>query len=355
VALTTWFVCVLICTSVHAETLVETDVRYRDLGAVDRGPEICALKLGGDTMIYCSSQDVFLQVAPGAPWRMLTGDALGQSELHYDYCEQGGDIEQLADMKRIWRVTDNDEIIVYDGYCSHLFAFHLRTGEKSAFTRWRKQFDEGWPRVVNIQGRLVLCGMARFSGPRSVYLFNIGERGHEELFEYSSTLADRLDSVGLDYGQTFCFPAWSPRDSSLWIAVYGYDYIYVTDINGRVKDSVRIDTEDYKVPPQIKSRIRSTAVAIEWGLQWTQITSFQYVPSGYFLLQYHLRYDYTGGVKTSVYSTAVWDADGRPVPLPVDHRWQLASVQPDGDIIFACYRPADSGCRLELHTARIEP
>lgn len=354
--LATWSTVLLVCAIGRAEIITEQSVRYHDIETAERLLPVYAVRLGGDSLVYCTQENVFIQVDAKAAWQRVFDGDIDYESIPTNHCDRKKNIERLFSMEGLWRIKGTNEIVTYDGYCRRLFSLFLQEGRNGSFSRWDHKIDEDHPPIVNIQGDLVLCGMGRYGRDRGVLLHHVGESRYEEVFECSASLAHRLDSVGIGSGDRFCFPAFGPADSSLWIAIYGYDYIYVTDIRGRVRDSVHISASDYKVPPQIKSRIRSMAVSIEWMSQWTMIKSFHYVSPGYFLLQYSTGFGYhEKSVKSYRYSTQLWDAGGNFVSLNVDPHWQIAGVQPDGEVIFASYHLDGENCRLELHIARIVP
>lgn len=354
--LATWFIALFVCVSGRAETVTEQSTRFHEIETAKRLLRVFAVRLGGDSLAYCTKQNVFIQAEAKAAWQGVFAEEIDYESIPINYCDQKTDIERLSSMDGLWRIEDTNEIVAYDGYCGRLFSLFVQEGGNGSFSRWNHKIDEDHPPIVNIQGGLVLCGMSRYGRDRGVLVHHLEESQYEEVFEYSTSLSERLDSVGIGSGDRFCFPAYSPTDSSLWIAIYGYDYIYVTDIRGRVRDSVHISASDYKVPPPIKSRIKSMAVSLEWMSQWTPIKSFHYVSPGYFLLQYSTGFGYHGmSVKSYRYSTQLWDASGNFVTLHVDPRWQIAGVQPDGEIIFANYQLDGEDCRLEFYFVRIEP
>ena len=118
---------------------------------------------------------------------------------------------------------------------------------------------------------------------------------------------------------------------------------------------IPISGTDWIPPPIPKSRIHSPAVYTDWVSRWTPTTGFQYASPGYFIRQHRIGWQKVSNDSIPLYSTLVWRADRQPVELSVDHRWQLAGVQPDGRIIFGHYDVADDSCRIVLNVTRIEP
>jgi len=107
--------------------------------------------------------------------------------------------------------------------------------------------------------------------------------------------------------------------------------------------------------PPIKSRVKSNAVFAEWMSHWTILHSFAYVPPGYFLLQYEVGLEKYGKTMRTLYSTVVWDADRRPVPLEVDKHWLLVGVNDDGRLVFGHREIQADTLRVVLTIGRIEP
>ncbi len=350
----TLLVLVATSTPTHGENVTVFSVRRHVLEPLKYCPEVYAAFLGGDTVMYCSAKGVFIQSHRGGGWKKANNVLSKDENTPNEVCAKRKNISRLVAPEGLWRIDKTSEIIVYDGFCSRLYSFHIREEGKGTFDRRLAEVDEYYPRVVTIQNETILYGLARFADTKAVFIQQADEDHYEKVFEYSPLLAHRLDSLGLGNGESFSFPAMNPYDSSLWIAVYGYDYIYITDKRGELRDSVQVRAPDFKTPPQIKSRIKSMAVSIDWMSQWTPIKSFHYVPPRYFFLQYHLGYDYPGGAKIPLYGTLVWDLKGNPVALEIDKRWQLAGVEPCGNLIFASYQPDSMRCVLELHMATIE-
>jgi hypothetical protein len=139
------------------------------------------------------------------------------------------------------------------------------------------------------------------------------------------------------------------------LAIQGYNFIYVTDMDGNLLDSVPITLPDFRMPPPLKSRMKSGAVVDEWGSQWTSTTRFSYVSPGYFLMQYITGQVDCGAKERSRFTTVVWDAKRQLVPLSIDPLWRVAGVQDDGRVIFVAPEADSSGCKETLIVGRIEP
>jgi len=173
------------------------------------------------------------------------------------------------------------------------------------------------------------------------------------IFKIPSGVQARLDTMLI--GSTSHFPALNPHDSTIWVEISGYDSICVVDYDGDVVGMIPISAADWIPPPRPKSRIHSPAVYADWVSRWTPTTGFQYAPPGYFIRQHRIGWQSVLNDSIPLYSTLVWRADRQPVELSVDHRWQLAGVQPDGRIIFGHYDVADDSCRIGLNVTRIQP
>ena len=89
--------------------------------------------------------------------------------------------------------------------------------------------------------------------------------------------------------------------------------------------------------------------------QWTPVTSIDFVPPQYFLIQYKVGYEKLGGHSVPLYSTLMLSADRHEIDAEVDRRWQVAGVQPDGRVIFGNYQLEDDKLQIVLNVTRIEP
>ncbi len=340
-----------------AETLTVVERRFQAMDNLTGCPSsLSAIKLGGDSLMHSSYLGVFVQPDSMQPWEKVI-DCVDDYEAisYYDRCYSHKKLKQLVRPEGLWRVPETNEIIVFDAYCDWLYSLHLGTDRDSYVKLWSDRVKDDQFNAVSIQNGLILCGLPRYLGDRALAIQSVHMTRYDKVFEYSERLAQRLDSVGIGIGNPFCYPAFNPHDSTLWLAIYGYDFIYITDMTGHVQDSLPIDASDYIVPPQIKSRIASNAVAVEWWRQWTQTRSLHYAAPGYFLLQYDIGLQEIEGIAFRQHSTVVWKADGEKVPLEVSKRWVLAGVEPDGEIIFSCYETDGEQSGIAFYITRIQP
>ncbi|MCK4460454.1 MAG: hypothetical protein KAW46_01555 [candidate division Zixibacteria bacterium] len=355
VILVTLIMSILAVPASKAETLKVLDRRFHVLDGLKYCPTLTAVRLGGDTVIHGSVLGVYLQPEGNQSWMKLIDCLRPEDISRKRQCYSRRKLKQLVWPEGLWRIHETNEIVAFDGYCGWLYSLHLKGDFDSYVKLWSKRVEDDHFQTVNIQEAFILCGLPRYEGDTALVIQSVYESRYERVFAYPASLARRLDSVGVSTGDHFCYPALNPLDSSLWIAIYGYGFIYITDMKGHIQDSLPIEAPDFAVPPQIKSRIKSNAVAAEWLSQWTQIRSLRYVVPGYFLLQYDVGSEDIGGARVRLHSTLAWKANGEQIPLEVDKRWQLAGVEADGELIFVCYQSENEQSGIAVYMARIQP
>lgn len=351
-------ICAFIIPSGHCESLTILNEYSHEVGRINssHGTKLSALLLGGDSVMFISEPGLYARFDKSQDWRQLIACVPWMEDVPFSICRKK-ELNQLIMPDGLWRISGKhgDEVLTMEGFCGQLYSLQFRDENRYYMKKWRRKKGKGRFGHVTIQNDLILCGLNRFSSDRAVTLQYADKSGYSRVFEYPETLTQRFDSVGWSSGNAFCFPAFNPKDSTLWLAVIAYDYIYITDMKGQLLDSLHISAPDYHLPPPLKSRIKSNAVMTEWLSQWTPVSSFVYVSPGYFLMQYFLGREDHGETKVSLYSTIAWDIDGEPIALDVDKQWRLAGVQPDGRIIFGHYDFEDSAYKVVLNVARIVP
>ncbi len=344
------------------ETLTVIDELSHTFDSVGLSIPIGALLLGGDSIMYVSLSGLFARFDSLQSWRKIIDCVPHTEAVPFSVCDRD-ELERLIFPDGLWRVSgeDGDEILVLEGFCSRLYSLRIRDGRQSYLRIWRKKMredhSEDYCQNVNVQGNLILSALGRFASDKAVALQYTDKSDYRRVFDYPEALTHHLDSIGRTEGDRFCIPAFNPTDSTLWLAIYAYDYLYIIDMEGQLLDSLQISAPDYRVPPPIKSRIKSNAVWTEWMSHWTPLQTFSYVPPGYFLMQYHVGSERQGkgkGIRL-LYSTVVWDVDRRPVPLEVNKYWRLVGVHDDGRIVFGHREIRDDTLRVVLTIARIEP
>lgn len=356
--MTALLVSALITQDSCCETLTVIDEFSHTVDSVGWSIPVGALLLGRDSVMYVSQSGLFARFDSSQSWCKIIDCVPHKEPVPFSVCDRK-ELERLIIPEGLWRVSgkDGDEILVLEGFCSWLYSVQIRDGCQSYLKTWRKKMKKDhhkdYYENVNIQGDLILCALGRFASDKAVALQHTCKSDYRRVFDYPSALTQHLDSVGWTESDRFCIPAFNPKDSTLWLAIYAYDYLYITDMKGRTLDSLHISAPDYRLPPPIKSRIRSNAVTDEWMSHWTPLTSFAYVPPGYFLLQYYVgSEEHSKGIR-ALYSTVVWDADRRQVPLEVSRYWRLTGVHDDGRLIFGHREAQGDTCRIVLTIARI--
>lgn len=351
-------ICAFIVPSGHCESLTILNEYSHEVGRINssHGTKLSALLLGGDSVMFISELGLYARFDKSQDWRQLIACVPWMEDVPFSICRKK-ELNQLIMPDGLWRISGKhgDEVLTREGFCGQLYSLQFRDENRYYMKKWRKKKGKGRFGHVNIQNDLILCGLNRFSSDRAVTLQYTDKSDYSRVFEYPETLTQRFDSLGWSSGNAFCIPAFNPKDSTLWLAVNAYDYIYITDMKGRLLDSLHISAPDYHLPPPLKSRIKSNAVMTEWLSHWTPVSSFVYVCPGYFLMQYFLGREVHGETKVSLYSTIAWDIEGQPIALDVEKQWRLAGVQPDGRIIFGHYEFEDSICKVVLNVVRIEP
>ena len=318
---------------------------------------LSAAFLGDDSLALICEDGLLIKPDSSRPWQKVMDPRDRDKPIPYTLCDGKQDLMQLEIPEGIWRISErgSEKTLVLEGYCGRMYSLET-DGSSSYLKYWGNRDGPGQFEAVNIHGDLILSGICRFAGEKAVKLRRTDGTDYREIFEYPQSLAQRFDSVGWTTSNVFGHPALNPHDSTIWLAISAYDYIYMVDMNGTLQDSLHITDGDYRLPPTIKSRIRTAAVVDEWYSHWTSITSFSFVSPDYFIMQYHkgFYHEYDEG-KLDLYGTAVWNCDGQLLPTHVDSTWQLAGVEPDGLLIFGHYEVEQGSCRAILDVVRLEP
>jgi len=315
-------------------------------------PPQAAVRLGGDSVVVASNMGIFLQPNADAAWEEVIY-CYGWNEPPPEReCLAKKPLTSLLMPDGIWVLPNDRETLVYDCGCPALYVFQIDTPEGSSVSLWSSMTED--VQDVNVQGQTVIGSVPRYTGKYGLLIWDAGAQEPRKAFRYPEGLARRLDSVGVGSGDKFCFPAFDPEGRCLWIAIYGYGYMYIADMDGHIRDSVAVRASDYKIAPEIKSRIKSDAVAREWLSQWTQIRRLRYVAPGYFLLQYDVGPVMIGATRIRSCGTAVWRTSGEEVSLSVPEHWQLAGVEADGEMIFVRYQSEEDRHGVELFMTRLK-
>jgi hypothetical protein len=349
VSITIW--CFSLLSGTSAESLVKIDSRSFCINiASDLNVPISALLLGDDSVISGSGGGLWAQLNRHQPWQELIGSA-PKRQWAVD-CFRRKRFSRLFVPEQVWKVSSTGDIIVYERHCGCLLRLVIHDTGNYICEMWKDPPDGTVLGSAMIQEDLLLGGC--FSSDRKLMVISKADShsGYHGIVDFPLELEKRLDSVGINYA--YCRPALNPTDRSIWIAVWGYNYMYITDMNGELMDSVEITAPDYITPAPPISRIKSKAIWNDWMSKWTPTTVFCYVPPGYFFLQYRTDWQKYDTDSIPLYSTQVWDVNRTPVVFDIDSDWQLAGVQSDGRVIFGRYARAADSLKVELIVTRIE-
>lgn len=340
----------------HAEsltTLYETFFEIDESGR--RESLICALKVSDDTM-YCGSEaGIFVRFEEDKPWRKLMDcRPIDSITSWWEVCYNKKEWKQLIQPARMWRVAETGEIAVFDNLCGCLTKLRIRDNGGSFVELWKKRSgDNYWVESMSVQGSFISCGTISDSNTL-VAVGRTDKSDYRRILDCPESLKRRADSV-CNQSYPSVFPVLNPIDSTLWVAVWAYDFMYVADLDGNLLDSIHVSAPEYRLPAPPKSRLQTKAVWKEWKSSgWTEINGLWYVPPGYFILQYRNGWE-QGLDSIPLTSVAVWNADRKPVVLDWDKHWQLAGVQPDGEIILGRFMYVDGQRSIGLRVVRIEP
>lgn len=316
---------------------------------------ISGLRTGGDTLLFTSRAGLYLRMDTTLPWQKLADSYPPGEQVPFSVC-RGHRLSRLIMPSGLWLLSEKGapQILIYENFCGSLCS--LAATSDSAVCLVQLQKAEGGDRfeTMNMQNGVILSGLWVRPGKETVAIKRLVNGDYHRVFPYPPALAKWRDSIGLSH-TPFCIPAISPHDSTLWIAIEGYNFLYVTNIEGKLLDSVPISLPDFRMPPRLKSRMKSAAVYDDWSSQWTYTTSFSYAPPGYFIMQYKIGNETCSTQTLNKYATIVWNIYKQVIPLTIDPLWRVAGVQDDGRIIFVAAEADSSGCKETIIVTRIEP
>lgn len=314
-----------------------------------------ALRPGRDSVLFLSTDGLYLQGSSEQGWKRLIDCTSEFEQVPFSVC-QNDRLTRLIYPEGMWRhaATGGYEILIYEGFCNRLY--RLRESNDSTFflTKCDQRKGDDQFGVTSVQDGTILSTLWGNDTKEKIVIQRIDGGHYRRRFRCSENLVRWRDSVDLDHS-SLGIPAINPVDSALWLAIDGYPYVYVIDLDGELRDSVPITNPDYKQPQPIRSRMKSDAVVDEWFAQWTPIWFFSYVPPGYFIMQYKIGTDTCAGRQQNKFATIVWNTNKRIIPLSVDPHWHIAGVQDDGRIIFVAPEADSSGCKETIIVTRIEP
>lgn len=330
--------------SARSDTLTAlTECSYRICDLDKYGSPSGAIPIGEDSLMFVSAKGVFAGSHSTQNWRRVMDATPIDEPPPYSICREE-ELDRVYSASGPWLVSgeNGSQALLLETFCGQLYTIESSRGGRAVATRWAEHDGRVRFKSINVQGNTVLAGLGLSRGEKAIAILHADRRHYRKIFEYPPGLARRLDSVGWVDGLSYCIPALNPNDSTLWVAIPAYDYIYIIDFEGKMLDSVYIDEPYYRVPPPIKSRVKSTAVISDWLSEWTLITTFAYASPGYFLLRYSPNEDDPAWKDGLRVRSLAWDVHGNPVSLNIGHNSWLLGVHDDGRLVLR-RRTKDNG------------
>lgn len=314
-----------------------------------------ALRAGEDTVLFLSTDGLYVQGSSEQEWHKLLDCVSEDEQVPFSICDSEL-LNRLIHPSGLWQCTfgDRNEILIYEGFCNRLYRLCQASDGISFLTKCDKRKGDDLFGETNVQGGTILSVLWGNDTKEKIVIQRINGGDYRRLFRCSENLVHWRDSVDLNHS-ALGIPAINSKDSTLWLAIDGYPYVYLIDMAGELRDSVPITNADFRRPPRPISRIGSDAVVREWFSHWTPIIFFSYVSPGYFILQYKIGADTCTAEKRNKFTTIIWNSNKQVIPLTINPLWHLAGVQDDGRIIFVAPEADSSGCKETIIVTRIEP
>jgi hypothetical protein len=313
--------------------------------------QISGVLLEGDSAFATANIGVLAKFSDEQSWRKILDCEPYGNNWWEDY-EKARKNNSLFAPWSLWRIAGIHELVIFDAHIASLYSINLQNRNNVTTKLWKSPGEKFSIFTVAVYDGLMLYSLG--SGYLDTILAVSGPdmSDFHMVFECPHTLNRKFDSVWADPD---CHPAFNPTDSTIWLAFDYYDYVYITDMNGQLLDSVQITASDFRLPQPPRSRMHSNAVFQDWYSKCTPVESFRYVTPGYLLLQFLSGWRRTETDSIQLYSTVAWTANRQPVGLTVEKDWRLVGVQPDGRVIFAHYLIEDDKPKeILLSIARIE-
>jgi len=350
--------CVLLCISAtlpkaeDAHFSPEQEISYHVDSITTLFAPVSALVVGDDSLYSGSGAGIYAKLGRGHTWQKII-------KTKPDGLTWMGDCYKKEQLKRLfwpgpmWILPGSNRLMVYDCYCYLLTELEDESDSTAVARIWRHPWEASFLDGLSIQGDIVLSNGTSNEGSH-IDVQKVSDPNYfRRIFMVPLARKMKLDSVGIYWPN--CRPVMNPADSTIWVEIYGFEYIYIIDFKGALIDSVAIKSDGWIPPGPPVSRIKSQAVANQWRNRWTPQVNFNYAPPGYFIMQYRVGWEHIPNDSIPLYGTAVWDASSRqPVELQIDPHWQVAGVQSDGRVIFGHYEYDADSCRVVLDITRIE-
>jgi hypothetical protein len=232
---------------------------------------------------------------------------------------------------QIWKLPSG-ELGLYDLWAGRVYSLSPSAPQGKRLGLLKECDEDLAISAINVQRDILLGGFYFSPHNRMVCLLTSEFSKCRRICELPAGLRHYLDSVGADY---YPIPALDPNDSTIWVSFRHYNVIYIANLKGGVMDSVLINGNDFILPQPPASRIHSRAVSDDWYSKCSSIFSFQFVPPGYFLLQYSSPGKHI--TDTRPVHTLCWNSNHELVNLAINSRWRLKQVQSDGCLPFVAY------------------
>ena len=337
----------------HQDTLLFDEAEYT------RAKEHWEFRIGAyvetDCALVGTVSGIYARLSPKADWKKLL-DCRPRGDTWWADFDIVKQTSVLYYPTQFWKTAGTDSFLVWDEYM--IAPYSMSIGDDQVRIKYLDSYDEAIGKVyvhnVSASNGKLLAGKVTPGNEMIISILPADMSGCRDVYKCPMSLSDSLGRLGMSTHDTY--PVFNPVDSTIWIAFFAYDYIYVVDMHGQLLDSIAVEADDFRLPRPPKSRMKSKAVARQWQSSFTRVESFTYTPPGYFLLQYRVGWEKLAVDSLPLYSTIAWAADRMPVELDVETHRQVAGVMPDGLVIFGEYLVEnEKGVGLVLTEARIEP
>lgn len=319
---------------------------------------ISALLIGNDTIISTSSAGIWVKYPAIQRWQKLMDCDSDVQWNDEDFKKNRWDSKILAPPNGMWKNSISDKILIHIPSSINLRSLYLEKDncyidvDKKELDKFRGSYAN-----FNFSNEHIVCGLYSYDKNQNLVEIHNIKNGKiidsYKIFKMPSGLRENLNSVWLSNPSSFSLL--NPNNNTIWVSVWGYQFLYIIDMKGELLDSVHIYQSDYLTPQPPISKLRTQAVWRDWLSKWTPVRNFNFVSPGFFILQYRTGFEVVENDTIPLYSTVIWDENKQPIDLEIDKHWQVAGVQPDGIIIFAHYKIEADKRQILLTIAKIIP
>jgi hypothetical protein len=242
---------------------------------------------------------------------------------------------------------------LFDSWCGQLLELDLRGSQLSHRRLVTGSERDGFLSSVTVNGSTIVAGVRANDPDMLLAVMDIHKPGtYRYAFGYGRELKPYMDSVGLY--RAVCLPATYPADSTIWVAVQGYPWLFVINWSGDICDSLPVDGPGFTLPEPPPSRIKSAAVVERWAAGWTPIHAFRCTGQGVFILQYTLVKDEDRVPVRAEFGSVAWSAEGERLQIDIPRSWQLAGTQADRVCIFGYFEKKHDKWSIELKVTELQ-